>query len=504
MPRPRCRTSKVWSKAALTKNEAADISCAQMSGEADSSTSEQRFQGLGVSPGLARGRIVVVRPEEDTAPDYAIAEADIPGEVARFEAALLSTRAQILDMQAKIAEAIGAKDASIFDAHLLVVEDRTLIDEVLRALVQEKRNIEVIFQRVADRYSALLDQMDDAYLRERALDVHDVTRRVLMNLVGKQAPALSEIDYPHILLAYNLTPSDTALLNRELVLGFATDAGSRTSHTAIMARSLNIPAIVGLHDVSARLESGMEVLLDGFHGLLVLNPSDQTRSEYEELERRKQRLEAGLVTLRETASNTIDGHHLVLSANIELPDDIPMVKSSGAEGIGLYRTEFFYLNKNEFPKRGGAIRRLSAGRQRDPAAWGDYPHAGPGRGQVPRAAEYAARDEPVPWLAGDPVLPEREDIFKVQLRAILRASALGNVKLMYPLISGIEEVRRANEILAQCKKELRAEGKPFDDNMHGWRDDRSAERGVVRRADRQGGGFLQHRHERFDPIHHRG
>lgn len=436
-----------------------------MSGEAASSNGEQRFQGLGVSPGLARGRIFAVRPDEEATPDYAITEAEIPGEVARFEAALLVTRAQIVEMQARIAEAIGAKDASIFDAHLLVVEDRTLIDEVLRTLHLRMRNIETVFQMVADRYASLLDQMDDPYLRERALDIHDVTRRVLMNLVGKQSPSLSEIDYPHILLASNLTPSDTALLNRELVLGFATDAGSRTSHTAIMARSLNIPAIVALHDVSSKLESGAEVLLDGFHGLLVLNPSEQTLGEYQELERRKQRIEAGLVTLRETASNTIDGHHVVLSANIELPDDIPMVKRSGAEGIGLYRTEFFYLNKRDFPDEeeqyaayrhvaseilphGIIIRTLDLG----------------GDKFLDRLNIPAEMNPFLGWRAIRFCL-EREDIFKVQLRAILRASALGNVRMMYPLISGIEEVRKANTILAACKAELRSEGKAYDEHM---------------------------------------
>lgn len=437
----------------------------QMSDATDSPGSERRFQGLGVSPGLARAPIFVVRPEEDATPDFAITEADIPREVARFEAALLVTRTQILEMQARIAEAIGAKDASIFDAHLLVVEDRTLIDEVLRTLHLRMRNIETVFQTVADRYASLLDQMDDPYLRERALDIHDVTRRVLMNLVGKQSPSLSEIDYPHILLAQNLTPSDTALLNRSLVLGFATDAGSRTSHTAIMARSLNIPAIVGLHDVSTKLETGAQVLLDGFHGLLVLDPNEQTLGEYQELERRKQRIEAGLVTLRETASNTIDGHHLVLSANIELPDDIPLVKSSGAEGIGLYRTEFFYLNKQDFPdeeEQYAAYRRVASE---------ILPH-----GIIIRTLDLGGDKfldrlnippEMNPFLGWRAIrfCLEREDIFKVQLRAILRASALGNVRMMYPLISGIEEVRKANAILTACKEELRSEGKAYDEHM---------------------------------------
>jgi phosphotransferase system enzyme I (PtsI) len=436
-----------------------------MSGDESSFKLEKRFQGLGVSPGLARGKIFILRPDEEASPEYSIEEKDIATEIARFETALLATRAQILEMQGRIAEAIGAKDASIFDAHLLVVEDRTLIDEVLRTLVRERRNIESIFQQVADRYANLLEQMDDAYLRERALDIHDVTRRVIMNLVGKAGRSMSEIDYPHILLASNLTPSDTALLNRQFVLGFATDAGSRTSHTAIMARSLNIPAIVGLHDVSTRLESGDEMLLDGYHGLLVLNPSEQTVREYDELQRRKQRIEAGLVNLRETASNTLDGHHLVLSANIELPEDVPSVKTSGAEGIGLYRTEFFYLNKTELPDE---EEQYAAYRQ---VASEILPNSiiirtlDLGGDKFVSSLNLPAEMNPfLGWRAIRFCL-EREDVFKVQLRAILRASALGNVRMMYPLISGIEEVRKANALLAQCKAELRSEGRAYDDDM---------------------------------------
>ena len=436
-----------------------------MSGEAGTPRPEIRFQGLGVSPGLARGRIFVFRPEEQSTPEYEVPEKELPAEIARFESALLQTRAQILEMQARIAEAIGAKDASIFDAHLLVVEDRTLIDEVLRTLERDRRNIEVVFQQVAERYARLLSQMDDPYLAERALDIQDVTRRVLMNLVGKHGPALSEIDYPHILLAHNLTPSDTASLNRQFVLGFATDVGSRTSHTAIMARSLNIPAIVGLHDITAKLESGAEVLLDGYHGLLVLNPSEQTLRGYEELERSQERVEAGLVDLRETASTTRDGHHVTLSANIELPDDIPMVKTGGAEGVGLYRTEFFYLNKNELPdeeEQYANYRRVASDLLPHPIIIRTLDLGGDksfGNLNLPTELN--------PFLGCRAIrfCLERPDIFRVQLRAILRASAVGNVKMMYPLISGLEEVRLANLVLEECKAELRAEGREFDEEM---------------------------------------
>src|SRR6202162_2000649 len=233
---------------------------------------EIQFHGIGVSPGVARGAIHVVRDDLEDIARYAIDRSQIPNEIARFEAALVQTRVQILEMQQEIAEAIGTKDAAIFDAHLLVVEDRTLIDEVLRKLETDLCNVEWIFQEVASNYAETLSKIDDPYLRERALDIQDVTRRIIRNLQGKAPKAFLALAEPHILVAHNLTPSDTATMNRERVLGIATDLGSRTSHTAIMARSLNIPAIVGLHHVTEKIETGQHVLINGTDGFLVFGP----------------------------------------------------------------------------------------------------------------------------------------------------------------------------------------------------------------------------------------
>ena len=430
-----------------------------------SSTQEKRFNGVGVSPGIARGTVFVYRPDDDAAPSRSIEESEIPTEIARFEGALLATRAQILEMQQRIAESTGAKDASIFDAHLLVVEDRTLIDEVLRRLGADRMNVEHVFQTVAGRYAKTLSEIDDPYLRERALDIHDVTRRVIHNLMGTQARDLAGVTTPHILIAHNLAPSDTAQLNRALVLGFGTDAGSRTSHTAIMARSLNIPAIVGLHEASSQLVTGDHVLLDGYNGLLVVNPSDQTLWEYGELEIKKTVVEEKLSQLRETASTTRDGHHVILSANIELPDDMELVQQSGAEGVGLYRTEFFYLNKAELPTE---EEQFAAYRQVAEAA---APHSVIIRtldlGGDKFMSALHMPEELNPFLGWRAIrfCLERVDIFKTQLRAILRASAAGNVKIMYPMISGVEELRRANILLEECRAELRAEGLAFNEEM---------------------------------------
>src|SRR2546421_1665502 len=214
-----------------------------------------RFEGAGVSPGTAHGKVHVVRDDLDDVPRYTIEKSQIPDEIGRFEAALIQTRMQILEMQQRIAESIGAKDAGIFDAHLLVVEDRTLIDEVLRKLDKDRCNVEWVFQEVATSYADTLSKIDDPYLRERALDIQDVTKRVIRNLLGKSPKPFVALTEPHILVAHNLTPSDTAMMTQDRVLGIATDLGSRTSHTAIMARSLTIPAVRGLHEATEPLET---------------------------------------------------------------------------------------------------------------------------------------------------------------------------------------------------------------------------------------------------------
>src|SRR5947207_8535371 len=209
---------------------------------------------------------------------------------------------QILQMQQRIAESIGTKDAAIFDAHLLVVEDRTLIDEVLRKLETDLCNVEWVFQEVATRYAETLNKIDDPYLRERALDIQDVTKRVIRNLQGKAPKTFIPLDEPNILVTHNLTPSDTASIDRANVLGIATDLGSRTSHTAILARSLNIPAIVGLHDSNAKLETGQQVVLDGNDGWSILDPMPETLAQYAKIESRRARVTAQLKELRETTS----------------------------------------------------------------------------------------------------------------------------------------------------------------------------------------------------------
>ncbi len=427
---------------------------------------EKRFQGVAAAPGIARGVVYVFTMESDDVVKYHIEPAQIGDEIARFESALIQTRVQILEMQQQIAEAIGAKDAGIFDAHLLVVEDQTLIDEVLRKLEVDHCNVEFAFQEVASRYVESLSKIDDPYLRERALDIQDVTRRVIRNLQGKAPRPFLSVDEPHILVAHNLTPSDTATMNRAQVRGLALDLGSRTSHTAIMARSLGIPSVVGLHDATEKIEAGASVLIDGYNGLLIVDPSAETLAEYEEFERRQGAITAQLTELRETKSTTRDGRHIVLSANIELPDEVEAVLSHGAEGIGLYRTEFLYLNHETLPteEEQFEIYRMVAQRVApNPLIIRTLDLGGD---KIADGME-ATGDEMNPFLGWRAIrfCLENLDIFKAQLRAILRASAGGNVKMMFPMISGLDEVRRGLQVVQECKEELRREGEAFDDAL---------------------------------------
>lgn len=423
------------------------------------------LEGLGVSGGIAEGDVVVHWQDEEEVPLRDIDPSEIPGEIARFEAALIATRKELLEIQQRIAGGIGAADASIFDAHLLVVEDRTLIDEALRGLERERHNIEYVFHKVAEKYCRTLAAIDDPYLQERVVDIEDVTRRVIRHLLGKSRENLHKLDHPHIIVARNLTPSDTALINRQLVRGFVTEQGSRTSHSAIIARSLGIPAIVAMSGACSRLSTGDHVLLDGYSGRLIANPGDQTRFEYGRLEQQKVEVKNLLESIRETASKTRDGRHIILSANIELPSELDAVASSGAEGVGLFRTEFLFLNRPELPcedeqyeayrlvaercaPHGVIIRTLDVG--------GD---------KLMHLPDAAAEDNPFLGCRAIRLCLGEPELFKTQLRAILRASAHGNVRLMYPMVANISEVRRANALLEECKHELGAKGAAFDQGI---------------------------------------
>ena len=423
---------------------------------------EKRFQGVPVAQGIAHLPALVYYTEDEEILSREISEEELSGEIARFESALISTRVELLEIQRRIVTAIGAEDASIFDAHLLVVEDRTLIDEVLRGLERDRLNVEYVFQQVVQKYCQTLESIEDPYLRERVIDIQDVARRVIRNLLGKAPLNPAAHAQPHIVVAHNLSPSDTAQFDRSLVHGFVTEIGSKTSHTAILARSLEIPAIVGMQGITQQIRIGDDILIDGYAGLLILNPSHETLVEYGRIEQEKEEVAERLELIRETVSTTRDGRHITLSANIDLPDDLGEIAAQGAEGVGLFRTEFLFLNREEPPSEDEQYEHYRH------AAESSMPHGVIIRtldiGGDKVASSLTLEHEENPFLGCRAIryCLEHPAVFKTQLRAILRAAGIGQVKIMYPMISGIEELRRANQILEECKQELASAGIPFN------------------------------------------
>ncbi len=429
-------------------------------------TGEKVLQGIPVSAGVSRGRIIVLGRTHESLPQHEIPAEAVPPEIARLESALVRTRQQVHELQRRVSDNMGASESSIFEAHLLVLEDPMLIDEVTRTISDDRINAEAAWQLVAERYMDSLGKIEDEYLRERVADMRDVTTRVLNELLCRtEASELPHLTEPCIIVSHDLSPSTTAMLDRQMVLGFATDIGGRTSHTAIMARSLQIPAIVGLRDATQQLRTGQQVLLDGFHGLLILNPTDQTLYEYGQLQQKQADLQQKLDAIRAEPAITLDGTRVTLSANMERSSDVDHVRSAGADGVGLFRTEFLFLNREVLPteeEQYQTYRSVAAAVKPQPLVIRTLDLGGDkflSHLQVPKEMNPF-----LGWRAIRFCLQETE-VFGAQLRAILRASAEGNVKMMYPMISGLEELEQANALLHQHQQDLRNEGVPFDESM---------------------------------------
>ena len=428
---------------------------------------ERIYHGIAASPGARHGKVLVLGKTSLAASRHAVPESQIPAEIRRFEQALVRTRQQLIAVQKRLAEKSGDEHAGIFEAHLLVLDDPELNNEVLKLIQKEQVNAEFAYQSIAERYAASLAAVDDEYLRERAADMRDIAERVLNNLLGngEDGELRNLLKEPCIVVAHDLAPSQTAQMEHDKVLGFATDVGSRTSHTAIMAKSMQIPAVVGLKNITAELVSGDYVLLDGIKGIIILNPSEQTLAEYGQFERQQKTLQQKLRDVQREASVTADGRRIILSGNIEHADDAKAVIACGAEGVGLFRTEFLFINQEELPSEQAqyeAYRSVAAALKPAPVVIRTLDLGGDkfrSHTDVP--------DEMNPFLGWRAIrfCLEEKDVFRAQLRAILRASAEGNVKMMYPMISGLKELLDANALLDECRTQLRAAGVRFDEKM---------------------------------------
>jgi phosphotransferase system enzyme I (PtsI) len=424
-------------------------------------------QGISASQGIAYGPVFVYLQSDVEVPSYVVDPAKRMEEIARFEQALLLTRQQISKIQGEVEKNLGPDEARIFDAHLMVLEDQALIGETIREFESTSRNIETCFNQVSARYIRAFDQIDDEYLRERAGDIRDVAQRVLHNLLGQSANSLSKLADKRIIVANDVTPSDSASIDRSQALAIVTDTGSKTSHAVIVARSMRIPAVVGVRNLTSKIQDGDWAVVDGYDGTVIINPSEQTLFRYGQIRLQKKGFEDRLFEANRQPAVTLDGVKVELMANIEKVDEVSLVKEYFAEGVGLFRTEYLYLNSARIPTEQEQfiaykavtealapapviIRTLDLG--------GDKPMTGnPGL--------FPKEDNPFMGFRAIRFCLEHPLIFKDQLRAILLASAHGTIRLMYPMISGCEELARANAVLNECKEELRARGQPFDEKL---------------------------------------
>jgi phosphotransferase system enzyme I (PtsI) len=428
-------------------------------------TTEIRYKGTAVSPGIAIAPILFLYADEHIVRKRRIRPEDIPGEITRFEAALLKTRQQIQGIRNQLAASIGEGDASIFDAHILSLEDSSLIESVKEQVESRLVNVDFAYEQVVRSYTRKMRELDDDYFRERAGDFLDVSRRVLRNLQGKIQGELRNLDSACVVLAHDLSPSDTAGLDRNLVLGIATEAGSRTSHSAIMARSLNLPAVVGLRELMGKFEPGVEVLIDGYEGLLIISPTEQTKYEYGQRERIHHDVDVKLDLLRETLPVTLDQRRITVSANVEILEDLPLLAEHGAEGIGLLRTEYLFLNQDESPDEDQQV-----------AMYVEMARAAKPHHLIIRTLDVGG-DKKRPHLGIEQEINPflgyrgiryslgRPELFRTQLRAICRASAEGNVRIMFPMVSDLSEVLAAKRILAEVQAQLRAQEVPMSEKI---------------------------------------
>ncbi|NQS99996.1 MAG: phosphoenolpyruvate--protein phosphotransferase [Candidatus Omnitrophica bacterium] len=423
------------------------------------------LKGIPAAPGLVIGKALCLGSQELHVVKRSITESQIPKEITRFEESLIKTRNEILDIQKKIAKEMGVRHAQIFNAHLLVLEDSTLIEGIITRLKKERLCVEYVFLEVMKKYIKTFSHIDDPYLRERLADIEDVARRILGNLYGVRREILRNLKDKKIVVACDISPSDTASMLKEKVVGFVTDIGGKTSHTAIMAKALEIPAVVGLEQATSKIKTGDTVIVDGTKGQAVINPDRSTLNKYKQRIGRLVRSVKGLSKLRHLPAKTKDGIEVELAANIELPEEVSAVLGHGARGIGLYRTEYFYMNRTDLPSEDEhfeAYKRVSREVKPYPVVIRTLDLGGD-----KFLSQLDVPHEMNPYLGWRAIrfCLARPDIFKVQLRAILRASAYGKLKMMYPMISGIEELRQANAMLEQVKQELRRKKIAFDQDI---------------------------------------
>ena len=425
----------------------------------------KRLTGIGASEGVAIGKVLLFTEEEMIIPEVKDENSTIEAELTKLEDGLKKSKTQLIAIREKVKEKMGEDKAAIFDGHIMLLEDEDLIMEVEDKIKGEGLPAAKALHDGINEYCEMISKLDDPYLRERAADLQDIGKRWVKNLLGIRIKDLSDLEPNTVVVTYDLTPSDTAQLDLENCVGFLTEVGGKTAHSAIMARSFELPAVVGIKGVLNEVKEGETVIMDGEEGELFLDPSPELIAEYVA---KKEKLAAEKEELKKLISEeavTTDGRKVDIWGNIGSPNDVDAVIASGATGIGLYRTEFLFMNSDHFPTE-----------EEQYEAYKVVVQKMQGKPVTIRTMDIGG-DKELPYLdlpkEMNPFLGyrairislENKDMFKTQLKAILRASHYGQIKIMYPMISSVNEIRKANEILEECKNELDEIGQLFDRNI---------------------------------------
>ena len=425
----------------------------------------KEFKGIGASEGISIGKVMLFIEEEMNIPQEKISEVQVGTEIEKLLDAQKKSKLQLISIRDKVKEKMGEDKAAIFDGHIMLLEDDDLMDEVKDKIKAEKMAASRALDEGVNEYCEMISQLDDPYLREREADLKDVGKRWLKNILGIRMKDLSNLDPETVVVAYDLTPSDTAQLDLKNAVGFITEIGGKTSHSAIMARSLELPAVVGVKDALKELADGAPIVMNGEVGEIIIEPDADTLKDYREKREAYLKEKEELKKLIHEEAVTEDGHKVELWGNIGSPEDIDAVLEAGATGVGLYRTEFLFMNSDHLPTEDEQYR-----------AYRVVAEKLQGKPVTIRTMDIGG-DKELPYMdlpkELNPFLGWRairislvkQDIFKTQLRAILRASAYGQVKIMYPMVTSINEVRKANEILEECKRELDEIGKKYDKDI---------------------------------------
>lgn len=421
--------------------------------------------GIGASPGIAIGAAYVVDRRRMSAVERTLDPKELEGEVQLFQEALRRSKEQLEDVKKRVADPRIVDHLHIIDTHLLILQDPMLVEETLATIRRDKINAEGALTRTLKRFRSVFDAIDDEYLRERRSDIDSVGDRILRNLVGVTQQSLADIERKSVVVAHDLSPADTMQIDKSRIIGFVTDLGGRTSHTTILARSLGIPAVVGLESVTSQVREGMPVIIDGYTGTVVLNPSVATFRDYLQKKQFYEYQAEELASFRGLEAVTLDGHHIVLRSNIEIAEEVPIALREGAQGVGLFRTEFLYMQRKSVPtedEQVSAYREIIERMAPHPVTIRTLDVGGD---KLVSGIDLSDEANPAMGLRAIRFSLKEKNMFKVQLRSVLRASVYGKARLLFPMITGVAEIKSCKTLLDEVKSELAQEGHAFDPDI---------------------------------------